>query len=226
MTQPKELASPPRSPDGVSKLSAGGALPIRVEVVEERPLQPGRAGRLGLLWIGLRRRLLRALHPGPRRSFWRSLDRIEELSAGRQLPELVQAVQAECLDLAPAGRLGMIELRLSWPLLKLLHPAARRNPCLYLTMLALAFESAAGRPVEVNVALSDGSKPDSAEGHCWLTRQGRPLHGLGGPACDCEAAHLGRSGSVVYWWRKARLAPNPAQGKGLPPAPGSKPWPT
>jgi hypothetical protein len=179
---------------------------------------------MGMLGFRLRWWLSELLSPLAHWDLWQSLDRIAELSAGRQLPALAAAVRADPRQLAPAGRLGLLQLRLAWPLLMLRHPAAQRNPCLYHVMLSLAHESAAGRPAEVNVLLSDGPH-GFANGHCWLTREGRLLYGPKGPDFEDESVCMGRREGVVYWWRKADAAPDSAHGEDLPLAPGGNSWP-
>jgi len=224
VTRPGQQPDAPRDSAGTGERAAGSSAPTQPEIVAEESPRPPPTGRLGLCWIKSRWGLLKLVAPAACRDFWRGLDRIEELSAGRQLPELAEAVRSECRRLAPAGLLGMLQLRLGWPWLRMRHPAAQRNPCLYITMLCLAFESAAGRRAEVNVLLADG-QDGAVDGHCWLTWQGKVLHGTKEPGGDCEPALPARQGSVVYWWRGGASAPRAVQLGGPPLAAGRKPWP-
>jgi hypothetical protein len=102
----------------------------------------------------------------------------------------------------------MQRLLWSWPLWKTLHRGARQHPCLYFALLALAYEKKAGRSAEINVGLS-ADRLNATDGHCWLTCEGKKLYEWRGPSPHEYRDCLGREGPVVYWWRRAIVAPNP-----------------
>lgn len=139
----------------------------------------------------------------------RSLNRIEEFYKNQSLSEFVDAVEAECADLAPPGRQGMRKLMRYWPLWKIVHHGARQHPCLYFAMLALAFETMAGRSAEVNIGLSTDAF-EATDGHCWLTREGKKLYESCGASSNEYGECLGRRGRIVYWWRRTRVAASPS----------------
>jgi hypothetical protein len=155
----------------------------------------------------------------------RRLDRIEQLYHSRSLPDLVDAVDAECAELAPSGKWGMRWLKWCWPLWKILHGGVRQHPCLYFSLLAMAYEKKAGRDGEVNVGLST-DQFDATDGHCWLTRGGNILYGMRGPSPTEYGECLGRRGHVVYWWRRTTVATRPGPHSKRPTELWRMRWPT
>jgi len=111
---------------------------------------------------------------------------------------MVEAVEAAAKDLAPAGEREMGAVVRHWWFWCHSFLRIHRNPCLYFSMLALAYELANGRQAEVNVWLSTGLVRE--QGHCWLTRDGRILYDRDRKAVPATAECLGRRGRIVYWW--------------------------
>jgi len=132
------------------------------------------------------------------RSLFRSLMRIRRWHRSCTMAEMVEAVEASARDLAPAGEREMRAVLKDWWFWRHSFLGIYRNPCLYFSMLALAYELANGREAEVNVWLSTGILGD--RGHCWITRDGQMLYDRDRTAVPATAERLGRRGRIVYWW--------------------------
>jgi len=101
-----------------------------------------------------------------------------------------------------------VQFLLSHSRLWSLHGGFRRQPCLYYTLLCLAFEVASKRDIEVNVCVSvDGLVTTDA--HCWLTRNGQPVYTAPGHDERGYGERLHTKGRITYWLRKARVEPAP-----------------
>ncbi|MFB0564755.1 MAG: hypothetical protein ACETWK_03665 [Candidatus Aminicenantaceae bacterium] len=137
----------------------------------------------------------------------RRFNRIGELAEDRTLTELVEAVKDEYRKLAIPGSDSIKIVLKYWPLWRLLHRGVRQHPCLYFAMLAYASETAAGRPVEINIGLYRNGL-NEIKGHCWVTREGKKLYGNFGPSPSEYKHYLGKKDHIVFWWLKEKKERN------------------
>lgn len=117
-----------------------------------------------------------------------------------RFPELVARVKQNAETLAPKSEQVLrwiLRLRRYW---FYTIPQVRKNPCLFFSMIILAFEQAAGREVEVNVTVSMDPQHLEKGGHCWITRNRIILYPLRGDEHD-EGEMVGEKDGIRYYIR-------------------------
>jgi len=133
------------------------------------------------------------------------MNRIQALNNGQSFPQLVECVEKDCVHTAPCHR-DHIDFLLRHRRLWMVHRGFRKQPCLYNTLLCLAFEIMSNNDLDVNVYISvDGLVRKDA--HCWLTRNGLPVYMTKGSNETNSGEFLCKKGRIKYWIRNAKVEP-------------------
>ena len=135
------------------------------------------------------------------------LKSIETLREKSSFLEIVEAVRADSDHFIPPWPNGIRDVVNNLSLLKRFHSGLRKNPCLYLSMLVIAEELKAERPIEVNVGIS-AEDINTTTGHCWISRDGSEIYPFDDlPVKSPDWEELARKGDIVYWWSKSKESP-------------------
>lgn len=139
------------------------------------------------------------------RVFFRTLAvvrRIKRLLSSKNFPEAVKIIKDRCGDFSFASRHDYETFIGNHGFILIFNRASRKQPCLFLTLIALANVTLFDGNACVNIGLSFGES-DVTDGHCWLTVNGKALFEESGETEFYDK--LSENDGIVYWMRRSSV---------------------